>query len=338
MRQAALWILLVFTAKVQAQVLPTFGDSRTGTAGFQFLKIHPDARGAGMAGAYSALVNDPSATVWNPAALSRIGDERNHALTNFTTYLAGSSFSHAAYAIRTSQSAFLGWGLQYLNLGEYDETTEFQPRGTGRTFKAIQYALSMSYAKILTEQFSFGLTGRFASEQYPDVNLNNVMFDLGLHYNVGVRDIKFAVVIRNFGVNVSPDGTVTRLRVNGNVESSDFESVSVPVIFRLGACGTLYKEKNHLITLAAELNHPTDNNETLAIAAEYTMRNILVLRSGYEFGFDATAWPSVGAGVKLRQNFGTMRFDYTWSNYGFVGSTHRLGLYFAWSKKKEENR
>ena len=173
MKGVFLLVVLAFSLQLSGQVLPSFGDSRTGTAGFQFLKIFPDARGAGLAGAYSALVNDPTAVVWNPAALSRIGDERFHALTNFTTYLAGSSFSHAAFALRTSQSAFLGWGIQYLNLGEYKETTEFQPRGTGRTFNASQYALSMSYAKILTEQFSFGLTARYAVEQYPDVRINN---------------------------------------------------------------------------------------------------------------------------------------------------------------------
>jgi hypothetical protein len=106
----------------------------------------------------------------------------------------------------------------------------------------------------------------------------------------------------------------------------------------LGACGTVYKEKNHLLTAAAELNHPTDNNETLAFAAEYLLRNIFSFRAGYEFGFDNSSWPSFGAGVRLQQNFGSLRIDYSWSNFGFAGNTHRIGLYVAWNNKKQSNK
>ena len=51
-----------------AQILPTFGNSRSGTSGMQFLKVWPDARSGALGGAVTAIVNDPSAAYWNPAA------------------------------------------------------------------------------------------------------------------------------------------------------------------------------------------------------------------------------------------------------------------------------
>ncbi|MFM8786848.1 MAG: hypothetical protein ACKOFE_04275, partial [Bacteroidota bacterium] len=43
-------LTMALTSVAEAQWLPAFGRSRIGTAGFQFLKIQPDARSAAMAG------------------------------------------------------------------------------------------------------------------------------------------------------------------------------------------------------------------------------------------------------------------------------------------------
>ncbi|NBV04892.1 MAG: hypothetical protein EBS08_04425, partial [Cytophagia bacterium] len=51
--------VLALTTVAEAQWLPAFGRSRIGTAGFQFLKIQPDARSAAMAGNAINLVNEP---------------------------------------------------------------------------------------------------------------------------------------------------------------------------------------------------------------------------------------------------------------------------------------
>ena len=46
-----LYLFLFAISIAQAQILPTFGNSRTGGSGMQFLKIAPDARSSAMSGA-----------------------------------------------------------------------------------------------------------------------------------------------------------------------------------------------------------------------------------------------------------------------------------------------
>ena len=65
------WLLLLclYAGMVQAQLLPSHGDSRTATTGWQFLKVVPDARSAGMGEAFLAVADDMGSVYWNAAGL-----------------------------------------------------------------------------------------------------------------------------------------------------------------------------------------------------------------------------------------------------------------------------
>ena len=65
-----IFILLFYTQVVDAQILPTFGDSRTGGSGMQFLKISPDAKALSMGGTGVSVSNDLSSIYWNPAGIT----------------------------------------------------------------------------------------------------------------------------------------------------------------------------------------------------------------------------------------------------------------------------
>jgi len=72
LKTTLLYLFLFAFSIAQAQILPTFGNSRTGGSGMQFLKIAPDARSAAMSGSVVGLVNDASAMYWNPAGITSI--------------------------------------------------------------------------------------------------------------------------------------------------------------------------------------------------------------------------------------------------------------------------
>src|SRR5688572_26764447 len=63
------------------------------------------ARAAGMGGAATAVVADPSALQWNPAALARMTSLG--ASASYLGWVAGISYSHAAIAVPVP-SGFLG--------------------------------------------------------------------------------------------------------------------------------------------------------------------------------------------------------------------------------------
>jgi hypothetical protein len=313
------------TLSATAQVLPSFGGSRVGTTGMQFLKIGVDARSSGLGGNFTALANDVSALYWNPAGIARIDSQKLHIQFGHTLYWADIGISYGGAVVRVGEG-YLGLSVLSLNSGDMDVTTEFQPFGTGETFQANNSAIGLTYARALTDQFAFGITGRWARESIAGINTNNAIFDFGFQYNVGLMNTRFAVTVQNFGVNVQPNGELKMLKLTGPTTTSNFEEISVPALFRIGVAMDPYVDEVNRITATAQLNHPTDNNETFGIGAEYSWKNILYGRMGYEFGVDETGLPAFGVGLHAPRNFGYLRIDYGFNNKSRLGNVHRFTL------------
>ncbi len=323
-------LLLIFSfcvLQLQAQILPTFGDSRTGGTGMQFLKIATDARSTAMGGAFVAIANDVSSLYWNPAGITGIDTGKVNFQLSYAKYFGDISGNFAGAVIKSGKYSFVGFNVFAMNYGKMDETTENDPKGTGRTFSPVQYSVGITYAKILTNSFSFGITGKFAQEGYAGVTVNNAMFDLGLKYDVGIKHTRFGVSFSNFGFNVAPTGTVSILKFNGQQTINNFSEISVPVFFRLGVAFDPIHNDKHVLTIAGQLNHPTDNNETYAFGAEYSYLKIGYLRTGYEFFADeSNVLPSFGAGLKILRNFGGFTIDYGILTKSRLGNLQRITL------------
>jgi len=320
-------IFSLFVIKSQAQILPSFGDSRTGGTGMQFLKISADARSIALSGACVAIADDVSSLYWNPAGITGVDTGKVNFQLSSASYFGGIKANFAGAVIKAGKHSFVGFNVFAMNYGNMDETTEFDPKGTGRTFSPVQYSVGVTYAKILTTNFSFGVTGKFAQEGYAGVYVNNAMFDLGLKYDVGVQHTRFGVSFSNFGLNVSPTGTVTILKFNGEQHISNFTEISVPAFFRLGVAFDPIHDAKHILTLAGQLNHPTDNNETYAFGAEYSYMRIGYLRTGYEFFTDETnIAPSFGGGIKIIRKFGCFTIDYGILAKTRLGNLQRISL------------
>lgn len=334
MRWRAIFLFLsICVQQSQAQVLPSFGNSRTGTAGMQFLKIGPDARAMGMGEAVSAVADDASALYWNPAGAARNAKvELGSGTLQHRMHLAGTSYSFTSAWFRSGAYSRLGVHVSSLNMGNMMETTEFQPEGTGRTFGIINRTIGISWARKLTDNFCFGVTAKWATEGFAGIATQNILFDLGLRYDVDLMHTRFAVTLSNYGINVKPNGTVSMLTFSGPKDVTSFEAISVPAIFRIGAAfDPIHKDRNRL-TVATQLNHYTDNNETLSMGGEYAWNETVMLRSGYEFGTDFGSFPSVGVGIALKRKFGRLRFDYGIQPRKTIGVQQQFGVVITLGK------
>lgn len=325
LRLSIITIFCVLNLSIQAQLIPSFGGSRTGTTGFQFLKIAPDAYSAGMSESVIALSQEAHSLFWNPAGISRVDSQRLHVEVGHLSYFSGISMQNLALVSRLGESSYIGLGLLYLNSGAMDVTTEFQPFGTGQQFYAYDLAVGLSYARTLTENFSFGVTSKFVQEGIAGINTNTVLFDFGFQYDVGLANTRFAVTLTNFGFNATPSGEILNLDLNGENNISEFEQISAPAIFRLGIAWDALKKEKHALTVSGQLNHPTDNNETYDLGAEYIYRNLLSLRTGYSFGQDEFSWPAAGFGIKLKKLAG-LKLDYAFTAKERLGTYHRISL------------
>lgn len=331
MQKIFILLCLVFVFKTSdAQLFPTFGNSRTGASGMQFLKIHQDARSTAMGGAVVGMINDPAALYWNPAAISATDSARANIQLSHNRYLGDTRCNMLAATAKAGKLSYVGLNVISVNYGVIDETTEFMPGGTGRQVFVSNTLIGLTYAKVLTESFTFGVNAKWANEVIADVITNNVLFDLGLYYNVGLMHSRFGVAFSNFGLNVSPQGEVTILKFNGDQRVNSFNNISTPGLFRIGAAFDPIHDNKNILTLAAQLNHPTDNNETFALGAEYSYKRFLFGRAGWEFGSDARyLFPSAGVGIKMPRQFGNMRFDYSIVSQERIGNINRFTLQFS---------
>ncbi|TVR79027.1 MAG: hypothetical protein EA412_07305 [Chitinophagaceae bacterium] len=325
------WVLIfafcfLLGKDTKAQLLPSFGDSRVGSTGFQFLKIEPDARSAAMGGAFIAVVDDVSSLYWNPAGLTQLDSQKLHLQLSHSSYYSAINYQYAGVAWRLSSQSVIGASLYYLNTGDMNVTTEFMPFGTGQTYRAVNMAAALSFAQVLTQNFSFGITGKYINESIAEVTAQTAVVDFGFQYDVGLANLRFAVGINNFGFNTRPKGEIEHLTLNGPQLIDEFEEIAVPAIFRLGLAWDPLVLDDHRITVSGQLNHPTDNNETFAFGTEYTWNRFLFFRAGYEFGVDEGGFPAFGFGMQYDRDFGRLSFDYGFTNKASLGNIHRFTI------------
>jgi hypothetical protein len=321
-------LLLGTSSPASAQLIPSFGGDRAGTSGFQFLKIPVDARAAAMGQSVVSNAFDASSLFWNPA-LAAQSDAPQIAFAH-TAYFADVQMEFAAASIHLPGPRLtVGAGVQVLNSGEMDVTTEFEPFGTGETFRSVSMAGGLTLAQQLTDLFSYGVTAKFVQERIAEVATQTVVFDFGAFYRVGDTGMQMAVAIRNFGFDGTPSGRLARTSLGGDgvIVEDDFEGITPPTLFMLGVTYALFRDDpQHRLVVSSQLTNPNDNAENLNFGAEYTWNERLVFRAGYRLGVDEATVPSLGLGLHVPVGGPDVRFDYGFTRLERLGTVHRVGL------------
>jgi long-subunit fatty acid transport protein len=322
-------ILLIFSSGIAySQLIPQLGNQRAGTSSLQFLKIGVGGRATGMGETFVAVANDITALYWNPAGLMQF--EENGVHFSHAEWLVDLNHEFAGGVYRIGKSNAIGLSIISLNTPAMQKTTEFQPGGTGEYFKYGDLAFGLTFARKLTEQFSFGLTFRYVEETLAELKMRGFMFDIGTYYWTGLSNTRFAVTISNFGPQVKPSGSITT-STGGTL--SEFQQFPPPTMFRIGFAYDPIDNKTNKLTTSIQLNHPNDNAENLNIGAEYSYKNYLFLRGGYKFNVESEDF-SAGVGFKVPISITKTSLDYSIANYKDLGFTHRISINLLLDKKK----
>src|SRR4030066_16158 len=312
--------LLFASSHSNAQLFPVLGGQRAGISTAQFLKIGVGGRAAALGETFVAISDDASALYWNPAGLAQF--KSNQVIFSHNIWLVdiNHDFLGAVYHL-DSENTF-GISLISLSMDKMPVTTEFAPFGNGEYFGFSDVALSLSYARKMTEQFSFGGTVKYIEETLDKLKMRGVMIDIGTYYRTGLGSTRFAVTVSNFGAELAPDGEEVLV---GKRKKSDWQSFAPPTIFRIGFAFEPYQNEEHSVTTSIQLNHPNDNSENVSLGVEYSWTRMLFLRGGYKINVEEQNY-SFGAGINVPITIAEFTFDYAFANFEQLGSAHRFSI------------
>jgi long-subunit fatty acid transport protein len=271
------------------------------------------------------VADDASSLYWNPAGL--VFAKQNEVMFSHNQWVADISQEFIGGFFKFSANDAVGVSLTSLHMEDMKVTNEVNPFGTGEYFSYGDIAITVTYSRKMTDQFSFGGSIRYVEETLDKLKMRGVMIDLGTMYWTGLGTTRFAVAITNFGNELAPDGEV---KLWGDRTVSKWQSFSPPTMFRIGFAMEPWQNDHNRITASIQLNHPNDNSENVSIGAEYSYNELLNLRGGYKINADEQSF-TAGAGVRLPLGIANVSVDYAFAQFSRLGSTHRfsiiLGLY-----------
>ena len=316
-----------------------------GTTSANFLKIPVAAIPSALGEAYTAMVG-PDSILYNPAGLGLLSYSAFSGAHN--QYLDGIAQEYLALAWRfpfgTFGAAFTT--LSSGNIDAYDEND--MPTGktsTGHQLTVFSFAQSWPNFKkdagkldpmLITPnwtriepvadyrpksyRFSAGASVRKISEKLAGESSSSYAFDAGLvlilpqHFHLGVSALNF-----------------------GGSEKFVQETYSLPSSLRFGLAKDFHTVNDIMIfTVASDMVKYSDREYLSATGLEVDVMKMFQLRFGYKSQKDSGSRVCGGFGLNFdrladKNSFlHGARVDYSYIDYGALGTTNRLGVQFIW--------
>lgn len=296
-RRSLRYILPAFLA-----LLAIESSAQTGAAGLSFLKLGVGARALAMGEAYSAIANDPSATYYNPAALSLAATPR--ILLMHKEWIQGTRTEFIGASSTTGRFSF-GLGANSTSVDDIEVRTA--PGPAIGTFDARNASIGLSGSYLFEPELSIGVTMKFLYEKIYVYDASGLAFDFGGVYKTP-WDVTLALAVNNLG----------------SLSELDKESSTLPTVVRGGAAYQRDLEQlDSRLTLSTDIvSFTAEQKSHVHVGAELTYKNTFSARAGYQTGYDAKGF-SAGVGI---------RYDIVTLDYAFVpfevdlGTTHTFSI------------
>jgi len=311
-----------------------------GSSAAAFLEIGVGARATALGNAYTAVSDDPSSIFWNPAGLSWVGNLQisfNHA-----DWLAGTDFENVSLVMPLNINSAIGMYFTYLNYVDNQKVrTITQPEGTGEYYGASDFTIGTAYSGRLGDRFSFGFTGKYIRQEIWHEIAEGYALDIGINYKTKYDGLVLGSSISNFGSEMKLNGRdLTRAFDADQLNYSNDKlnvllttgSFPLPLIIRSGLSFSKSFSTQSSILILMDLLHPTNDSESINIGFEYTLFDLLSLRTGFHslFNSSSISGGTFGIGIKSKKKFILpIDLDYSYSDWGILQMVHRFSI--GWS-------
>lgn len=337
---------------VAATVGNAGNPERRGQAGASQLLINPYARNAGMVGSNSAKVRGLEAQFLNIAGTAFT--RKTEVLFNRSNWLQGTDIYINSFGLTqgVGETGTIGLGVVAINAGKIEITTEEQPEGGLGTYTPTFYNISLSYAKMFSDNIFGGINFKLLSEQIPNANARGLAIDAGIQYHTGKYDqIHIGIALKNWGpkMRYQGDGLSRQATISnsGNFEltvNNRSNAFELPALVNIGMAYDLYLTKDstglskkHRLSLNGTYTSNSFTNDNFLFGVEYAWKDMLMFRGGYyaEKGIlkadtRQTVFTGPAAGVTfevpVNEKKSTVGLDYSYRFTNPFGGTHTFGV------------
>ncbi len=308
----------------------------------EFLAIGVGARGLGLSGAMSALVNDATAGYWNPAGLTKVKGNLQIALMH-SEYFAGiAKYDYGSFAAPIDATRTIGLSIIRFAVDDIIDSTDLIDKDGNidydrlKSFSSADYAFLFSYAqKTKIEGLSLGGNAKIVHRKVGDfAKAWGFGLDAGAQYEKGKWT--FAAVGKDItstfnAWTYNTENLETVFNQTGNAIPENGLEVTLPRLI----LGTAFKTnivKKITVNPAIDLDVTFDGKRNVPVKTDVVSIDPKI---GVEFGYDdfiflraglgniqtiknidastsTTAQPNIGIGLRLKN----VTIDYALTNIG----------------------
>lgn len=347
--------LSIGLALSSALALKSGNPERTGQAGAGQLLINPYARNAGMVGSNSAKVRGLEAQFLNVAGTAFT--RKTELIFNRSSWLVGTDIFINSFGFTQGigETGTIGLGVVAINAGKIEITTEEQPEGGLGTYNPSFYNISLSYAKMFSDNIFGGINLKVISEQIPNASARGIAIDAGIQYHTGKYDnVHVGIALKNWGPKMRYVGDgLSRQAIANSTNGRTYEltvsnrsgSFELPTLVNIGASYDLYLTKDstagvskkHRLSLNGTFTSNSFTYDNGLFGIEYSWKDMLMLRGGLYtekdiFNVDArrTVFTGPAAGLTfelpVNEKKSTFGLDYSFRFTNPFGGTHTFGF------------
>ena len=342
-----------FPAAIALSLCVSAGNpERIGQAGASQLLINPYARNTGMAGANSAKVRGLEAQFLNIAGTAFT--RKTEVIFNRSSWLQGTEIYINSFGLTqgVGETGTIGFGVVSINAGKIPITTEEQPEGGLGTYNPTFYNISLSYAKMFSDNIYGGINFRLINEQIPNAAARGMAVDAGIQYHTGKYDqVHFGISLKNWGPKMRYQGDGLSRQAQITAISNSYEltvnnrsaAFELPTLVNIGAAYDFYLTKDstglskkHRLSVNGNFTSNSFSYDNGMIGLEYAWKEMLMFRVGSfieQEMFKETrrnAYTGPAAGMTFEVPFGekrsTIGLDYSYRFSNPFGGTHSFGL------------
>ena len=233
---------------------------------YSFLRLPVSAHVAALGGDNITLTDDDATLIFhNPALICDVSDKSLN--LNFMTYMEGAKTASASFVKAYKERATWGVAAQYMDYGTMKQTTVDNIE-TG-DFSARDIALAGSFAYLLSNHISGGITGRFVTSHIASYNSAAVAVDLGLNYQNEEHGWSLSAVAKNLG---------------GQIKAYEDDFERIPLDLQLGVSKRLIGSPLRLSATLSRLNNWDQGFiKHLAVGADLLLGENIYVAAGYNF-------------------------------------------------------